>query len=403
MIPNWYQKDDYENNLKTAGILHTAGYNVLLPTYHLRSEEGVEFKYEKRTVNPKQCQKLIEAAYDYFVSLPEIDKRRLGVWSNASGTILACQLIKNAPIKAVVLENGPTTLWNDITTKLHERRNIPYLLTKAIVILALFPFIWRTRWQSKGAINNLRSCPSFLIAPRANPRRNFWKTFSNLHKPRHLWFEHAIKPKAIRDTWIQEYFMQIHSFYDIWLHNTPQPEFHCDFSVKREKRNWQVEIRLLATPPQLEKVPIQIILSDNSNVNELRIWFIGASTRIIQTIKFKPNNISVIQFLNVESREHTHRQWLKRDAQKALFTTIEKLTQSSPEELNGLIERYFYLKSILLNEQEQKKEAQETLHTSIASNHWKTMIGRDSDSRIIIQRDSEEPQFSIADSPFMTQ
>lgn len=402
IVPNWYQKDDHENNLKTVGILHTAGYNVLLPAYHLSSEDGEEFKFEKRSVGPKQCQKLIDKAYDYLISRPDIDKRKIGVWSNVSGTILACQLIKNSPIKAVVLENGPITLWNDIATKLHEKRYFPYLLTKILLILTLFPFIWRTRWESKGAVKNLRTCPSFLIASRANPRKNFWQIFSNLHKPRQLWFEHALNPRAMRDTWLQEYFMQIHLFYDIWILDSPQPEFHYDFSVKRKKGNWQVEITLLATPPQLDNIPIQIILSDNSYVNELRIWFTGASARIIQTMKFKPNNISVIQFLNVEPGEYPHRKWLKRDARKALFTTIEKLIQYPPEELNELIERYFFLKSIILNEQEQKEEAKETLQTSITSKHWKTMIGRDSDSQIIIQEDFEEPQISIADGAFMT-
>lgn len=403
MVPNWFQKEDHKNNLKTAGILHTAGYNVLLPIYHWNLDETMEFTFKKRSVGPKKCQEIIDNAYDYFITRPEIDKRNIGIWSNASGTILACQLIKNSPIKAAVLEDGPVSLWNNIALMLHEKKNFSYLRTKFVLILLLFPFLWRTRWESKRAVKNLRACPSFLIALREELQKNLWQTFSSLNKPRQLWFEHALYPNIIRDTWLQEYFLQIRSFYDFWMLDSPQPEFHYDFSVKRRKEGkYPIEIRITAIPPQLEKVPLQIILSDNFYFNELRIWFSGALMTITHSLKYKPKNISVIQFMNVEPGRHPQRQWLKRDARLAFFVTIEKITRYPPERVSELLERYFFVKSILLNEQEIIEDAKEALKTSITSEYWKTIVKRDSDTRFILQEDLEEPLISTADSIFMT-
>lgn len=399
MVPNWFRKEDYESSIKTAGILNTVGYNVLLPIYHMSLDENFEFIFKKRSVGPKKCQKMIASAYNYFVTRPEVDKRKIGVWSNSSGTILACELIKDFPIKAVVLENGPVTLWNDIAHMLHEKRNFPFLLTKVVLVLLLFPFLWKTRWLSKGAAKNLRACPSFLIALREDPQKNLWETYSMLHKPRQLWFEHALNTRAIRETWLQEYFLQIRSFYDLWLHKSPQPEFHHDFSIKRKKKGkWPIEIRISTMPPQLDKIPLQIILSDNSRLSELRIWFSGASVTINHSLNYKPNDISVIQLMNVEPGEHPRQPWIKRDARKALFSTIEKVVQCPPGKLNELMERYFFLKSIFLSEEELKEEAKEILQTAITSKHWKTLARRDSETRIIIQDDFEEPHISTTDN-----
>ncbi|MHA2243989.1 MAG: alpha/beta hydrolase family protein [Candidatus Hodarchaeales archaeon] len=398
MVPNWFRKEDYESSIKTAGILNKLGYNVLLPIYHM----SLDFKFKKRSVGPKQYQKMVIGAYNYFIKRPEVDRRKIGIWSNSSGTILACDLIKKFPIKAVVLEDGPLTLWNDIALMLHKKRNFPFLLTKVVLILLLYPFLGKTRWQSKGAVKNLHACPSFLIALREDPQKNLWEIFSLLHKPRQLWFEHALNTRAIRDIWLQEYLLQIRSFYDLYLLMSPQPEFHYDFSVKKKKGKgkWAVEIRISTMPPQLEKIPLQIILSDNSSFSEFRIWYSGASMTITHSLKYKPNNVSVIQFTNVEVGEHPRQQWIKRDARKALISTIEEIAQYPPEKLTEIMERYFFLKSIFLSEEERKEEAKEILQT-ITSKHWKIHARRDSDTRIIIQDDFEEPLITVDESILM--
>ena len=59
MVPNWYNKEDQEYSLKTAGLLHQAGYNVLLPVYHWRVNDNKELIFNRRSVCPKNCQKLI--------------------------------------------------------------------------------------------------------------------------------------------------------------------------------------------------------------------------------------------------------------------------------------------------------------------------------------------------------
>lgn len=402
MVPNWFQKEDHENSLKVASILHTTGFNVLLPLYHWDLDERKKLIFNKRSVCPKQYQGVIEKAYEYFITRPEIDKRNIGIWSNSSGTILACQIVKNSPIKGVVLEDGPVSLWNNVAAVL-QKKGFPNLLTKFVIIPLLVPFLWRTKWQSKGAVRDLRTCPSFLIAIREDPCKNLWQTFFMLHKPRQLWYEHALHPKDIHGTWLQEYFLQIRKFYDFWLlEQTPQPEFHYDFSVKRYKKGkFLVEIRISAIPPQLDKLPLQIILSDNVRFSEFRIWFSGAMMTINYSLNFKPNNISAIQFMNVEPEEHAQHQWIKRDARKSLFTTIEKLIEFPPDKISEQMDRYFFLKSIFLYEQKLQEDAQETLKTSITSNYWKTLVRREADTRIIIREDIEELIISTPNSAFL--
>ncbi len=390
LIPNWYKKSDLVSSLKMASIIRTAGYNVLLPIYHWSLDETSELVQFKRKSNPKECQKVINESYNYFTKRPEVDRRNIGIWSSGSGTILACQLIKNQPIKGVVLEDGPVTLWNELPLLFHKR-----VLTRFLSILLLFPFVWRTRWQSKGAVKNLRSCPSFLIATREEPQKGLWKTFSILHEPRQLWFEHALQAGSIGDSWLHEYCLQVRSFFDLWLLDSPKPEFHYEFVIKQKRKGkYFVEIRITSMPPQVDKVPLQIILSDNSRFSENRIWFDGGSMTVSHSLEFKPNSISVIPFANVEPTDHPKWKWSKRDARVALYSTIEKLINYAPEKLDKLMERYFFLKSILLNEQDLKEEALEVLKSYIKSKHWKNIMRNDADCQLILHNDLEEPQIS---------
>ena len=404
MVPNWYYREDQEYSLKTAGLLHQAGYNVLLPLWHWRVNENHKLEFNRRSVCPKKCLTMIRKAYDYFWKRPEINKRNIGIWSNGSGTILACQLVKNLPIKAIVLEDGPVGLWSIVATRLQGRR---LFILKFILHLLINPFLWRTRWQEKNVVKNLRICPSFLLANiQDDPHKKLWQTYFRLHKPRQLWFENALNSKAIRDTWLQEYFLQIRTFYDFWLQKkVPQqdhPEFHYDFSVRRRKKGFHpVEVRISVIPPQLERIPLQIILSDNNRWTERRIFFgPGASIKITWPLEFRPNNISLMKFQNVQPGE-SNSQWMKQDADKALYVTIEKMASYPPEKLAELMDRYFIQKSVLLNEQLLKDEAQKTLKTDIKSQYWKKYLLKDPETRLILGDDSDEAA-TTADSFFLS-
>ncbi len=61
MVPNWYHPADHENNLITAGIIQSAGYNVFLPVFHWSIEGKV---FQKHKYSPKAYQTIIEAIYD---------------------------------------------------------------------------------------------------------------------------------------------------------------------------------------------------------------------------------------------------------------------------------------------------------------------------------------------------
>ncbi|MFX1535902.1 MAG: hypothetical protein ACFFDI_16930 [Promethearchaeota archaeon] len=403
MVPNWFSREDQDYCLKAAGLLHQAGYNVLLPVYHWQ-RTNQEWKLKKRSASPKNYEILIRKSYDYLCTRPKINKRNIGIWSNGVGTIIACQLIKDLPIKAVVLEEGPVSLWNSLASYLHSRRY--YFLPRIIIHLLLYPFVWRTRWQGKNAIQNLRGCPSFLLANTLDePEKNLWNIYLKLHKPRKLWFEYALHPNALLDTWFQEYWLQIKSFFDLWLENVPrqdQLELHYDFSVKRKmKEFYPVEVRISVIPPQLEKIPLQIILSDNKRFTERRIWFgPGASAVITWPLKYRPNSISILKFLNVETSEMTT-YWRKGDSEKALHATIEKIISYPPEKLAGLMDRYFIQKSVLLNEQLMKEDAKQTLKTEIKSHYWKSCLLRDPETRLILNDDSNEAE-TTTDSFFVS-
>ncbi|MHA2226159.1 MAG: hypothetical protein ACXAC8_13190 [Candidatus Hodarchaeales archaeon] len=408
IVPNWYDKDDHENNLKTAGILNAAGYNVLLPIFHWSTDENFKFVFKKRNLGPKHCQQIGEAAYGYLLSRPEISRKSVALWANQSGTIIACKLIKNLPIKAIILEDGPVTLWNRLAQIIEGKMGIPFGVSKFILISFLFPFLWRTRWQSKGAVKDIGSTPSFLIATREDPKKYLWQTYNMLYKPRQLWLEHSISPKTIRDTWIQEYFLQVKAFLDLLLNGsvrTENPELHSEFSTKRLKRgSFLLEIQINSIPPQKDPRPLQIILSDDRKFAEYRIWFSGASTLISHKINFKPNNLAIITFKNVEPEDlHPQRQWIKRDTTVALNATIEKLIQDCPHELDIKMDRYFFIKSVIQNELNLKKEAKLTLK-SIKSRQWRTIVKSEADLKMIFQdkEGEEELNISTPDLPFLT-
>ncbi|MFX0050564.1 MAG: alpha/beta hydrolase family protein [Candidatus Hermodarchaeota archaeon] len=402
MVTNWFLREDYYISLKTASFFQSAGYNVLLPLYHELNDSGT--KFQKKNLAPKKCQRIIQSAFDFLIVHPAINKRRIGIYSNTLGTVLASRLIKNQPIKAVILENGPVDLWSKLAGYLNLQKDIPFVLSKISLIFFLWPFLWRTDWQSSGVINNLHACPTFFIASREDqtfPRKYIWRNFSRLHlkSPHKLWFEHALLPASLSDTWNQEYMLQIRNFYDRWLLGEEQPDFHYDFSVKRKtKGKYPVEIRITIMPPQMEDIPLQIILSDKGsrNATELRIWFNGASMTINYESNMKPTSISLLPYGNVISNDNPERQWVKKGAQEALDSTVEQMAHIPYYDIDKMLDRYFFLKGILLNEQGFQDQALEVFNTSITKEYWKNLVKTDSDTQFFFENRNPRINSSIS-------
>ncbi|MFX0204953.1 MAG: hypothetical protein ACFFDT_03140 [Candidatus Hodarchaeota archaeon] len=61
-----------------------------------------------------------------------------------------------------------------------------------------------------------------------------------------------------------------------------------------------------------------------------------------------------------------------------------------PENLAELMDPYFIQKSVLLNEQFRKEDAQKTLKTDITSKYWKNYLLRDAETRLILDDDLDE-------------
>jgi hypothetical protein len=155
-------------------------------------------------------------------------------------------------------------------------------------------------------------------------------------------------------------------------------------------------------PPQMEDVPVQIILSDKGarNTEELRIWFNGASMTITYDSSFKPKNISLIPFWNVTPFENSDRQWVKQEAQEALKSTIEQMVHILHYNQGKMLDRYFFLKGILLIEQGFQDQALEVFNTSITKSYWKNLLKTDSDSRVVFEEDSQKIHSSMIDGLF---
>ncbi len=386
MVPNWYHNEDHENNLKTAAILQKSGYNVLLPVFHWSIDGKV---FQKRYISPKACQRIIIHSYRYFLNRPETDRRKIGIYCSGAGAILASQIVNTYPIRAIVLENGPVTLWNEFSNYLYHIKKFPFSVTKTALFFILWPLIWRTKWQSQNTIKKIGSCPSFLIATRQYPRKKFWQTYTYLYQPKQLWLEHGLHSRGgIRDLWSLEYSKQIRSFFDTYFKLIETvPDFHFEMKTKRKRKGQHpFEIRITCMPPILEPIPVQIILSHkNNNLSEYRIWFSGASLIFENSSNFKPVNVVFTQFFNVKNRAENGTgiyPWLKKEAEVALNRAIEEMIKFPLRHLEEDLERYFFLKSIILFETDNQKEAKEAL-TQIKKKYWKKMVEKDPDSRTI--------------------
>lgn len=381
MISNWFHPEDYQRNLKTGAFLQSLGFNVLMPFYHHLDAE--QHKFEKLTFSPKTCQDVIQAAFEYMITRPEIDKRQIGIYSSGFGTYLASQLIRNQPIKAVVLEDGPVGILNYVAGHLQHSRGIPFRVTRLILALALWPVLWRTTWQKKdNFVRNLHACPTFMIAVREDqtfPNNEIWKNYNAMYMkcPNDLWWVHGIIAGSARDTWPDEYAWQLRSFYDHWLGGVPRPDFHFDFKVKRRKaRKYPIEINITTMPPQMDEIPLQILLVDRSLkiTKEIRIFFSGASMTVELHASFRPRAISVKQFSRVDrdraEEANQLRLWSTQGAEEALKTSIKQLVDL-PIDYGGLmLEQYWFLKGVLLNEQGQREEAVKAFD-KLHSRYWK--------------------------------
>ncbi|MFW9777416.1 MAG: alpha/beta hydrolase family protein [Candidatus Heimdallarchaeota archaeon] len=400
MVPNWFYGSDYKRSLQTGSIIQSLGYNVLMPFYHHLDEE--ERKFKVLTLAPRACENVIQAALEYMITRPEIDKRQIGIYSSGFGTYLASQLIRDQPIRAVILEDGPVSVWNYIAGTLQFSRGIPFRLTKLILALVLWPVLWGTTWQKKEiVVNNLHACPTLVIAVREDqtfPNTEIWKNYNAMYLkcPNQLWWVHGVTSGSTQKIWPDEYIWQVKNFYDRYLRGVPRPDFHSDFKVSRRAAGrYPIRLKITAIPPQMDEIPLQILLVDRSLkiTKEIRIFFSGASMTVSIEAFFRPRAISVKQFSFVnrigKDTANPLRLWILKDAGDALKRSI-KLLADLPANRSGLmLEAYLFLKGVLLNELGQRKEALK-VYDQLHSGYWKLFLTQDSDGRAISQMEAAD-------------
>ena len=347
MIPDWTNERSLENSLKTSGVFQIMGFNVLLPIIH-NIDESTRLLL-KKNFSTRYYSLIILKAYEYLISRDNLNKRKIAVYSQSFSTLLVSTLVKDQPIRAVVLENGPVPLNTLIARKL------PYAgfgasLLRFVTRLMLWPFMWRTRWNREHSLSMLHSCPTFQISVfdyNNMPNKNIFKIFTSLYKPKQLWLEDALLPSGgIRDTWPDEYFSQLKYFFNRWLNKEPAPEWHCELQVsKLGKRAFSASLSVSALPPQMEQIPLRITLSDKKNrlVHE-RVWFLGAEQKYEFQLPFRPSFNSLLPYLNVERVNNKSIPWVKLDAEEALKHTIHTIVSLKLSELIEYEKRYFKTK-----------------------------------------------------------
>ena len=387
MVPSWLERDSLPRNFRTASLLQKIGFNVLIPLYHQVDINNNRFS--KLNTSTQYLNHIIEKTYEYLIAYPGINRRKIGIYTNSLGTTFACSLVFDYPIKSIVIEDGPIS-FNDMFVMNVIGRNKPLNFIFCLFFrLFTYPFLWMSKWQPKHSLQKIRATPSFLIASRENqlhPHKSVWKSYQRLYKPKQFWFEHSILPNTIKDFWNEEYIQKIKHFYDRNLAGSIQPEFHYDFVGGRKKKGkYPIKIKITAMPPQLTEIPLQIILADNTNLEELRIFFTGASQTLPITLDFKPKYISLLPFFAVDRIDSTSfRQWKKRDTESGLLVAIDELMHQPLPHLNPLLNRYYFLKSILFYERGEKNLAKQILINKIDDHYWKEKCLNDSDSRQIL-------------------
>ena len=364
MIPDWINEHSLENSLKTSGVLQLMGFNVLLPIIH-NIDESTRLLL-KKNYSPHYYTLTIIKAYEYLISRENLNRRKIDLYGESFSTILASTLVKDQPIQAVVLENGPVPLSTLITRKLpYTGFGVSFL--RAIARILLWPFLWNTRWDRRRSLSMLHSCPTFLISVfdhKDQPNQNIFKNFTSLYKPKQLWIENALLPSGgIRDTWPEEYFAQVKNFFNRWLNKDPAPEWHCEMKVtKSGKKEFTTSLTISALPPQMEHLSLYITLSNRKNhlINE-RVWFLGAEQKYKFRLPFRSSFHSLLQFINVERVEKKRFPWIKLDAEEALTHTIKTITSLKLSDLVGYEERYFSTKDQILADIDPEDTSEVTL------------------------------------------
>ncbi|WP_455141163.1 hypothetical protein [Candidatus Hodarchaeum mangrovi] len=389
MVPSWVEADNFSKYFRTANLLQKIGFNVLIPLYYKMDANNTQSI--KLNTSTKYLNHVIEKTYEFLITYPGINRRKIGIYTNSFGSTFACSLVYDYPIKSIVIEDGPISFNDMFTVNAFGKNKALYFIFRVFFGFFTFPFFWLTKWQSNHSLRKIRATPSFLIASRENqlqPHKSVWKSYQRLYKPKQFWFEHSILPNTIKDVWKEEYLQKIKHFYDRNLAGLIQPEFHFDFvGGRKDKGKYPNEITITVMPPQLAEIPLQILLADNSNLEELRIYFTGASKTIPISLDFKPKYMTLLPFYAVDKTElSSFKQWKKRGLEFGLLATIDELLRQPLSQLNPLLNRYYYLKSILLFEQGEKNLAKQILITKIDDDYWKQKCLNDSDSRQILDK-----------------
>ena len=211
-------KGNRSGMLPQAAVLAKNGYGVMLLDLraHGQSEgELITFgKYETRD---------LEAAYQYLLTRPDVDKSKIGILGNSMGAaIVILYAAQNPAIKATVADSAFASLQDSIGKGVEELAHLP-----------AFPFAPLIEFYSEGEAHMQASEISAeahigQISPRAVllmqggqdkiiPPNNGDRLFAAAGQPKELWFEPQVAHTDFIVDMPAEYERRVIAFYDKYL------------------------------------------------------------------------------------------------------------------------------------------------------------------------------------------
>ena len=265
-------------------------------------------------------------------------------------------LVKTQPIKAIVLENGPFSLSRAFIERL-SLNGILGQMSSFLLRKSLDLFLWRTIWDPQVTLQKLHSCPSFSISITDHdeiPNQQVFRNYESIYKPKQFWFEHALMPVGgIRDTWPEEFKMQVNHFLNCWITKQQPKDWHYDTDVTKRKGIYYTTLRVSVLPPQTDEIPLQITISGKkSQYIQKRILFIGAEAVIDLELPFQPNYVSVLPFFNIEASDNKIHPWIKLGSQEAIRRNLNAIVTLDYSNLVRNEKRYFIIKQAISQELE---------------------------------------------------
>lgn len=186
-------KSNRESMLEEADMLFRHGYGVLL--FDMRSHGESEGEVLRFGVDEMQD---FEAAYQYLLTRPEVDRDRIGLMGNSNGAAMSIlYAAQNPAIKALVAQSAYASLQDEIATGVEYFGGVP-----AFPFAPLIQFFAEREVDIRAkdiapiaVIDQISPRPILILqggADEAIPTDSGQRLYDAAEPPKELWFEPSV-------------------------------------------------------------------------------------------------------------------------------------------------------------------------------------------------------------------